>query len=291
MFFPGAEYDAEYTVPLADWYNTEHAELMRSFLSPSNPEGHEPVPDAPLIDNKMTQSVYVFEPGKRYRLRFINMAAIAMFDVWIDDHEMTIIEVDGVQVYLFFIQVNPYKVSSLPIAAAQRYSVIVTAKQSTYFNYKLHAKFDQGMFYSPSRQPSAYASIIYNPSYPYSPEIQNPSSSFDDTSLKSVYPQYWAQPDVSHCFNANFSTDSTGVNRGQFNGISFKLPSSPLLLTNQRSPNPGILEQYEPWLTNAHILPLNQIVQIVINNLDSNSHPFQYILTNLLVFTDTISKF
>jgi iron transport multicopper oxidase len=37
-----------------------------------------------------------FEPGKTYRLRIINTSAFAAFIFWIDGHEMTIIEVDGV---------------------------------------------------------------------------------------------------------------------------------------------------------------------------------------------------
>jgi iron transport multicopper oxidase len=37
-----------------------------------------------------------FEPGKTYRLRNINTSAFAAFFFWIDGHNMTIIEVDGV---------------------------------------------------------------------------------------------------------------------------------------------------------------------------------------------------
>ena len=37
-----------------------------------------------------------FQPGKTYRLRILNTSAFAMFYVWIDGHDMQIIEVDGV---------------------------------------------------------------------------------------------------------------------------------------------------------------------------------------------------
>ena len=37
-----------------------------------------------------------FEPGKTYRLRIINVSAFSAFYFWIDGHEMSIIEVDGV---------------------------------------------------------------------------------------------------------------------------------------------------------------------------------------------------
>lgn len=38
-----------------------------------------------------------FEPGKTYRLRVINMSALAMFWFWVDGHDMRVIEVDGVR--------------------------------------------------------------------------------------------------------------------------------------------------------------------------------------------------
>lgn len=41
-------------------------------------------------------STIPFEVGKTYRLRIINMSAFAMFSVWIDGHDMRIIEADGV---------------------------------------------------------------------------------------------------------------------------------------------------------------------------------------------------
>ena len=37
-----------------------------------------------------------FQPGKTYRLRIVNTSAFAAFFFWIDGHNMTIIEVDGV---------------------------------------------------------------------------------------------------------------------------------------------------------------------------------------------------
>jgi iron transport multicopper oxidase len=37
-----------------------------------------------------------FVPGKTYRLRIINTSAFSAFFFWIEGHEMTIIEVDGV---------------------------------------------------------------------------------------------------------------------------------------------------------------------------------------------------
>lgn len=38
------QYDEEYTVILADWYDREFPDLMKEFLNIYNPTGAEPVP-------------------------------------------------------------------------------------------------------------------------------------------------------------------------------------------------------------------------------------------------------
>lgn len=58
-------------------------------------------------------------PGLRHRLRVISQAVRGEFTLSIDNHTLTIIEVDGVNV-------NPHVVSSLDILAGQRYSLIVS---------------------------------------------------------------------------------------------------------------------------------------------------------------------
>jgi iron transport multicopper oxidase len=272
------EYDEEYIVPLAgikyynlDWYYTEHQELMEHYLSPNNPDGVEPVPDAPLIDNSWTDAIYRFHPGKTYRLRFVSMSALGMFNVWIDDHRMTIIEVDGV-----FVQ--PYKVDSLPIAAGQRYSVLVTAKRSAEHNYKLHANFDPKMFATkkPNKM-AAFATIMYDESAEQREWVSHgdpDNSKFDDSKLIPLESLHSQRADISIDMNADFSNDEHGINRGHFNDISFHNPEEPTLLTVSRSHEPMSLGQYEPQKTNAHILGYNQMVQVVIRNFDSGEHPF-----------------
>jgi hypothetical protein len=39
-----ADYDAEFTVLLSDWYHQEQPVLLKSFLSIANPGGAEPIP-------------------------------------------------------------------------------------------------------------------------------------------------------------------------------------------------------------------------------------------------------
>lgn len=80
-----------------------------------------------------------FTAGKTYRLRVINMSALAMFHFWIDGHDMRIIEADGTDV-------QEFPVDHLSLAVAQRYSVLVTALNNTSSNYYIHANQDPEMY-------------------------------------------------------------------------------------------------------------------------------------------------
>ncbi|KAF9959127.1 hypothetical protein BGZ72_010256 [Mortierella alpina] len=59
------------------------------------------------------------------------MSAVATFQFHIDGHDVDIIEVDGVDV-------QRVTVKSFPIAAGQRYSVLIKTRNDTLFNYAIH---------------------------------------------------------------------------------------------------------------------------------------------------------
>lgn len=65
--------------------------LSSVFTSFTNPGGAEPIPDAALINDSQNVT-FAVEPNKTYRLRFVNVAAFAAFHVWIEGHDMEIIE-------------------------------------------------------------------------------------------------------------------------------------------------------------------------------------------------------
>ena len=51
-----------------------------------------------------------------------------MFYIAIDQHDIYVIETDG-------IEIEPYKLDVVTISVAQRYSILVTAKNDTGVNY------------------------------------------------------------------------------------------------------------------------------------------------------------
>jgi len=132
------EYDEDITITLSDWYHDTTTQAIASFMSYKNPTGAEPIPTSCLL-NDTQNSTMTFEPGKTYRLRFVNIGAFPMFYVWLEDHDFQVIELDGVYT-------EPYTVQGFQIAAAQRVSVLVTAKNTTDRNYALVASMDTSMF-------------------------------------------------------------------------------------------------------------------------------------------------
>jgi iron transport multicopper oxidase len=142
---PAASYadkiDEEIILTLSDWYHDQAPYLINYFQSPLNENlhgGSEPVGNASLI-NEAQNVHFPITPGRTYLFRVINMGAFAAQYLQFDQHDMTIVEVDGVYT-------KPYKVSQLFLTAAQRYSVIVKAKSNAKKNFAIIASMNEGMF-------------------------------------------------------------------------------------------------------------------------------------------------
>ncbi|KAF8952436.1 hypothetical protein CPC16_003869 [Podila verticillata] len=263
-------YDEEYTLTFADWYHEEHAVLLLQYLSIFNPSGAEPIPKSGLI-NQATDQKFQFVPGKTYRLRIINMSALAMFHFHIDGHDFQIIEIDGVDVQSF-------PVATFPIAAAQRYSVLVTAKNSTTNNYLIHGDMDPMMFDTvpADLQMNVTGTIVYSDSAPLAPVETSDWPDFDDAVIVPITSQPTSAPNNQIVLNAAFSVLSDYVNHATFNDVTYVMPKVPSLYTalsmgnNSLSSNPEVYGKY----SNPMVLNHNDEIEIVINNLDVGNHPF-----------------
>jgi iron transport multicopper oxidase len=132
------QYDEDITISVSDWYHEEVSVGIAQFMNYHNPTGAEPIPQAALINDSQNGTIQ-FEAGKTYRLRFVNIGAFAMFHIWIEDHEMRVIELDGVPT-------EEYTVPAIDLTAAQRVSVLVTAKNTTNANYAMVGAMDTDMF-------------------------------------------------------------------------------------------------------------------------------------------------
>lgn len=134
------QYDEEVVLTFSDWYHDSMPKLMSGFISIANPSGAEPVPQAALVNDTQNLTVKI-EPGKTYMFRMINIGAFAAQYVWFEDHNMRVVEVDG-------IYTEPMDAEMLYVTAAQRYSVLVTAKNDTSSNFAFVGSMDEVGHYS-----------------------------------------------------------------------------------------------------------------------------------------------
>lgn len=129
------DFDEELVLTLSDWYHDPIPNLLKSFISVTNPTGAEPVPDSALMNDTQNLQIKI-QPGKTYMLRIVNMGAFAAQYFWIEGHKMRVIEVDGVYT-------KAAEADQLYITVAQRYSVLLTTKNDTSTNYAIVGSMDQ----------------------------------------------------------------------------------------------------------------------------------------------------
>lgn len=66
-----------------------------------------------------------------------------MFYIALDQHDIYVIEIDG-------IEIEPYRLDVITISVAQRYSILVTAKNETGVNYAMSIMQAEEMYVFPS---------------------------------------------------------------------------------------------------------------------------------------------
>jgi iron transport multicopper oxidase len=124
---------------LSDWYHQEVIPLANIYLDPTqNPSGAEPVPYSALMNDGQNVKLNV-KPGKTYYIRIINQAAFAQSYLHFDQHNMTIVEIDG-------IYTKHKEVDSLYLAVGQRYGILLKTKHTTAKNYAALAMLDSTKF-------------------------------------------------------------------------------------------------------------------------------------------------
>ena len=158
---PPFRWDEEHVLTLSDWYHDQMPVLIPTFLSnKKNPSGAEPIPYSALMNDAQTAS-FDMQPGKTYYFHIINMATFSQIFLNFEGHNMTIIEVDGVYT-------QPREVESLWIATAQRYGVLITAKDDATRNYAFTSSLDIEAFDHTTNylRPNATGQLTYDAEKP-----------------------------------------------------------------------------------------------------------------------------
>lgn len=108
------------------------------MLSPSNVQILPPFPVSGLLNdtsNETTNVTLKFTPRKTYKIRVINMGALAATMLQFDSHTMKVIEIDG-------IYVHEHHADQIRVSPAQRYAFLLEAKRTNGGNYAFLTSLD-----------------------------------------------------------------------------------------------------------------------------------------------------
>ncbi|OBZ77891.1 Iron transport multicopper oxidase fio1 [Grifola frondosa] len=280
VIHPQAEkysYDAEFTVVLGDWYHQQQQVLLNQFISIANPGGAEPIP---------VRLRLLVQPGKTYRLRIVNTSAFAAFYFWIDGHDMRIIEADGVDV-------AESPIDLVSVTVAQRYSVLVTARNDTSANWAIHANMDTVMFdtvpatLNPSTSfakctyflPLTTACVDITSSVTYSSSAPltdlgtvDAYHDVDDLALVPLDVEALLPAGRTIELEVSFDTMEDGTNHAMFNMVTYNSPLVPAIMSMMSlGDNATVVNAYGP---NSFVVDHLETFDIVVKNGDAGKHPF-----------------
>ncbi|KAI5956719.1 hypothetical protein KGF54_000336 [Candida jiufengensis] len=265
------QYDEEVVLTLNEHYHKYSEELMPDFLSRFNPTGAEPIIDN-ILFNETRNATWNVEPNKTYLLRIINTGRFVSQYLWIEDHDMTVVEVDG-------IYVEKNTTSMLYITIAQRYSVLITTKNSTDKNYAIMNKVDDTMLdvIPNDLQLNGTNYMIYDE------DAEKPGQNYVD-SIDDFLDDFYLVPydkeplldDADYTVTLDVQMDNlgNGVNYAFFNNLSYTAPKVPTILSVLSAGEHATNELVYGLNTNTFVLEEDEIVDIVLNNLDTGTHPF-----------------
>lgn len=289
-------WDDEYTLAVADWYHRQHQDMLdNDFLHWTNPTGAEPVPESALMyvidkdgnylggadkvtDGSVTNdnAKIPFEAGKTYRIRIVNMAALSMFMVKFQDHDMYVIETDGVEC-------EPYPIDVVTISVAQRFSILVKAKEKPTQNYGIAVYQSEDMYdvVPPELVLNNTVTLEYFPDQDRAEEfVIEEYPLINDTEFRPVEKIASAKPDVEFTIHAYFDTFNDGTNRasftqeGGFQNVTYRSPQVPSIFTamsmGEDAFKPEVYGQQTGVITYKHM----DMIQLTVHNWDAGFHPF-----------------
>lgn len=267
------EFDEEAVLTISDWYHESHVDLMKKFLNKYNPTGAEPIIQSTLF-NDTRNVTFEVKSNTTYFLRIANVAGFVSQSLIFEDHDLTIVEVDGVYV-------EPVVTKKLYLSAAQRYGVLLKTKEDSSKNYRIMQVVDDEMLdIVPSDLILESVNwLVYDVDAELDYEVyrlNEDDDKFDDFSLTtldkvSLLDNY----DYQIVLNVEMLNLNDGVSYALFNNITYVHPKIPTLATVLSAPDDLVLES-SIYGSNTHnfVLQKDEIIEIVINNHDAGKHPF-----------------
>ncbi|KAH7171409.1 Cupredoxin [Dactylonectria macrodidyma] len=268
------DFDEEIVLTMTDWYHELVEDLEAQFMSLYNPSGAEPVPGSFLLNDTMNSSISV-KPDTTYLIRLINYGAFVGQYFYIEEHTFKIVEIDGVYT-------EPKEASMLYISVAQRYAILLTTKNSTEKNYPIVTVADSSLLDTipDGLKLNNTNWLEYNKAASHPQGIVNATDStglnpFDDFDLVPYDKQeLLPEPDMEIDVTVYMKNLMTGYNYAFLNNISYTTPKVPALFTVLSSGDAAGNASIYGDFTHPVVLKHNDVVQLVLNNADSGSHPF-----------------
>ncbi|TBU24763.1 multicopper oxidase [Dichomitus squalens] len=290
-------YDGDLVIQMSDLYHGWSPDLLAFYFTPGGIDGtpgNEPVPDGGTVNgigqygaSASTPNASFWnatlEPNKTYRLRLVNTGSFVAMQFAVDNHTLTVIEADGTAV-------TPFEVSSVSVAIAQRYSVLLRTNQ-TAGAYWVRADLDQTAFTynNPGAQTEVRGVIRYgvaNDTMPDFSLLDNPPalpngspSELDTSDLAPV----GGGPAPDATFQVYFTISMQYANTGsdylsKFLAFINSTSWQPLQGTASLFSHLGNVttDGSATFADSQLITTVNEqhVVQMVIDNLDDGDHPF-----------------
>ena len=264
------DYDEEMVMSMGEWYEETVAELTPKFMSLFNPTGAEPIPRNLILNNTMNLTWEV-QPDTTYLLRLGNFGGFVSQYFWIEDHEMTVVEVDGV-----YTEQNT--TNMLYITVGQRYSVLVHTKSDASTNFAIMQKFDDTMLdvIPGDLQLNTTSYMVYNTSAAMPEQNTVDELDFLDDFYLVPYNKVplYDDPDYTITLDVVMDNLDDGINYAFFNNITYTAPKVPTLMTAMSAGDDATNPDIYGSNTNTFVLQRDEIVEIVLNNHDTGTHPF-----------------
>jgi FtsP/CotA-like multicopper oxidase with cupredoxin domain len=309
-------YVTDRVIVVSDHYHDLSSALLWQYMKPDM-ENAEPVPNGAVINGRATRDCDEFadrkcdnssshvglaavdlQPDQHHRIRFVNTGGFAEFQVQFDEHELTVIEVDGTDVL-------PMTYHRINISPAQRYSVIINTNVANADSFWLRARMITQCFTDPppNMQSEVRAILRYHRGHASSYEIPK-SKDWDEmlldecTDMNStelvpveVLPPP-PQPDALFYLRSNFEIGAYRLSRGFFNSSSWRpdIRSPTLLrvlegikrsdsafLTPAKGNQNGVAFVNDAAFDTSRELVVQtagiQTIDILVSNFDDGDHP------------------
>ncbi|PSK56592.1 Iron transport multicopper oxidase [Elsinoe australis] len=235
-----AQYDHDLgPVMLQDWYHADYRDLVKQVMSPASAGLPPPTSDNVLINGKMNYpcsssqgkectpnagvSKFKFRTGKKHRLRIINSSADGTYKFSIDNHNLTVIAND-------FVQIEPYTTNVVTLGVGQRTDIIVEATGKATDAVWMRAD----IICSPTVNPAPKAVAIVYYEHANTSAVPTTTTSVtpdqlaacinDDLTLTSPFLKLSPDPSppVTQDINIAFQPNATGFNVWTMNNQTFR---------------------------------------------------------------------